>query len=148
MPEHLHSLKRKRARERNNITSFSSSIHSFTEKTARDDYEHYKGRLEEALEHMWKLDDTIHDLLTDEEYDAEVTTCEEYIDTAKRAIQKAGHGLEKFNPAAPDNPIPSQTLPPVNHREGVNTLSLSHHIKLPPLKLEPFSGDIGGLARF
>jgi len=47
-----------------------------------------------------KLDDTIHDLLTDEEYDADVTTCEEYIDTAKRTIQKACHGLEKFKAAA------------------------------------------------
>jgi hypothetical protein len=49
---------------------------------------------------MLKLD-IIHNLLTDEEYDADVATCEEYIETAKRAIQKAGRGLEKFNSTAP-----------------------------------------------
>jgi DNA repair exonuclease SbcCD ATPase subunit len=106
MAESLHNLNRKSTRERSNITRFSNSVHSFTEETTRDDYEHYKGHLEEALEHMLKLDDTIHDL-TDEEYDADVATREEYIETAKRAIQKAGRLLEKFNSTAPDNPIPS-----------------------------------------
>jgi hypothetical protein len=101
-------------------------------ETTRDDYEHYKGRLEEAQEHMSKLDDTIHDSLADEEYDADVATCEEYIETAKRAIQKTGRGLESFNSPAPDNLTPSQTLSPVNHRQGVPTPSLTHHIKLPP----------------
>jgi hypothetical protein len=51
MIHELHNLM-KGARERGNITRFSSSIHSFTEVTARDDYEHYKGLLHEALEHM------------------------------------------------------------------------------------------------
>ena len=36
----------------------------------------------------------------------------------------------------------------MNHRDGVSTPPLSHHVKLPPLKLEPFSGDIEGWARF
>jgi len=67
MAEQLHKLKRKRTRERGNITRFSDSIYSFTVETARDDYEHYKGRLEETLEQMLKLDDAIHDFLTDEE---------------------------------------------------------------------------------
>ena len=94
------------------------------------------------------LDDTIHDLLTDEEYAADVTTCDEYIETAKCAIQNVGHWLEKLNPAAPDNRTPSQTLPLANHKDGVNTPSLSHHVRLPYLKLDPFSGDIEGWARF
>jgi hypothetical protein len=114
MAEQLHSLKRERARESSTITRFSRSIHSFTEKTAHDDYEHYKGRLEKTLGHMLKLDDTIHDLLTDEEYDMDVTICEEYIVTAKCPIQKANHGLEKFKSAAPDNLMSSQAFPPVN----------------------------------
>jgi hypothetical protein len=101
MAEQLRSLKRKRARERSIITGFSSSINSFTGETARDDYEHYKDRLKEELEHMLRVDDTIHDLLTDEEYEADVATCEEYIEVGKRAIQKAGRGLEKFNSTAP-----------------------------------------------
>ena len=111
MAEQLHNLKGKRTRQRTNITRFSNSSHSFTE-TTRDDYKHYKGRLEEALEHTLKLDDTIHDFLTDEEYGEDVATCEEYVETAKRAIQKAGRGLEKFNFTAPDNLTPSQTLSP------------------------------------
>ena len=142
MAEQLHRLNRKRARERGNITCFSSSIHSFTVETARDGYEHYKGRLEGALEHMLKLHDIIHDLLTDEEYYADVTTCEECIDIDKRAIQKAGHGHEIFNPATPDNLMSSPTFPPLNHRDLVSTVSFSHQVWLPLLKLEPFSRDI------
>jgi hypothetical protein len=63
---------------------------------------------------MLKLDDIIHDSPTDEEYDADMATCEEYIETDKRAIQKTGRGLEKFISPAPDNLTPSQTLSPVN----------------------------------
>ena len=139
MAEQLHNLMRKRTRERSNITRFSNSIHSFTEETTRDDYEHYKDRLEEALGHMLKLDDTIHDSLPDEEYNADVAKCEEYIETAKRAIQKAGRGLEKFNSPAPNNLTPSQMLTTVNHGQGGPT-PLGHNVKLPPIKLEPFSG--------
>jgi hypothetical protein len=87
--EQLHNLKSKRTRERNNITRFANSVKSFTGETSLDDCEHYKGRIEEALERMLKLDDSIHDLLTDDEYDTDVAICEDYIDTAKRAIQKA-----------------------------------------------------------
>jgi hypothetical protein len=93
MAEQLHNLKRKRTRQRSNITRFSNLIHSFTEETTRDDYEHYRDCLEEAFEHMLKLGDTIHDFLTDEEHGADVATCEEYIETAKHAIQKAGRCL-------------------------------------------------------
>jgi hypothetical protein len=72
---------------------------------------------------MLKLDDTIHDFLTDEEYEADVATCEEYIEVAKRAIQKASRGLEKFNSTAPDNLTLSQTLSPLNHKGGGGTPS-------------------------
>jgi len=117
MAQQVHNLKRKSARERSIITRFSSSIHSFTEGTSRDDYEHYRSRHEEAL----GLDDTIHDFLTDEEYDADVTNCEEYINAAKRALQRAGHGLVKLNHAAPNKLTPDQTLPLVEQRHGVIT---------------------------
>ena len=42
----------------------------------------------------------------------------------------------------------SQTLPPAKNKDGVSTPSLRHHVRLPPLKLEPFSGDTEGWARF
>ena len=96
---------------------------------------------------MLKLENTIHDLLTDEEYDADVTTCEKYIDTAKRAIQRAGHGLEKFDPSAPDKLTPGQTLQPVNHKDGVSIPSLNHHVKSLPQTRAVFR-NIEGWARF
>jgi hypothetical protein len=132
MAEQIRNLRRKRSRERSNITRFSNTIHSFTDETTRDDLEHYRGRLEEALESMLKLDDTIHDSLTDEDYDADVTTCEEYIEADKRAIQKAGRGLEKFTPPTTGNPIPNQTIPPVKYSEGGPNPLINHHVKLPP----------------
>jgi hypothetical protein len=46
---------------------------------------------------MLKLDATIHDFLNDEEQDTDVATSKEYFETAKRAIQKAGRGLERCN---------------------------------------------------
>jgi len=64
MTEQLNRLERKRGPERSNYPRLSSSIYSFTEQNALEDYEHYKGRLEETLEHMFKIDDTIHDLVT------------------------------------------------------------------------------------
>jgi len=88
---------------------------------------------------MLKLDDTIDDFLTDEEYEADVATCEEYIETTKRAIQKAGCGLQKFNSLVPENLTPIQALSPVSHSQGMLTPTLSHHVKLPPLTLVPFS---------
>jgi len=148
MAEQVQDLKIMRARDRSNITQFSSSIHFFTEETSRDDYEHYKGRLEEALEHVLKIDETIHDFLNDEEFNSDMTTCEYYIDTAKRALQRAGRGHENFNNAATDNLTPDHTLPPVNHSDRVITPSLNHHNKLPPIKLQLYSGEIQGRSRF
>jgi hypothetical protein len=67
---------------------------------------------------MLKLDDIINDFLNDEEYDPDVANCEEYIETAKRAIQKTVRGLERCSFTASDTLTPSQTLSPENHREG------------------------------
>jgi hypothetical protein len=101
----LHNLKRKRARERDNVTRFTTAINGFTEDTSLNDYKHYRVRLEDTLKQMTKLDDAIHDLLSDEEYDSDIINCEEYIDKAKRAILKATRGTEnKFfsSTAQPD----------------------------------------------
>jgi hypothetical protein len=61
-----------------------------------------------------------------------MATCEEYTETAKRTIQKAGRGLEKFNSPAPDILTQSQTLLLMNHSKGTPTPSSSYHVKLPP----------------
>jgi hypothetical protein len=123
-------------------------INYFTEETPLDDYEHYKGRLEEALEHMLKLDDTIHDLLADDEYDKDVTTCEEYIETAKHAIQRANRGLEERLSVATAASTLGQIHLSAVPTQPVLTQSPRQHIKLPAIKLEPFSGDVEGWARF
>jgi hypothetical protein len=141
--EQLHNLKRKSTRERNNITRFANSFNSFTGETSLDDYEHYKGSIEEALERMLRLDDSIHDLLADDEYDTDVAVCEDYIDAAKRAIQKAVRGIDKKLSAATVDLTLIETS-----AAAVPAPSFVHSLKLPPIKLEPFSGDVESWARF
>jgi len=82
-------LKRKRTTERAKATRFITTINEFKGDTPLDDYEHYRGRLQETLDQLVRLDDSIEDLLEDSEYAGEVEVCEEYIDSAKRAILKA-----------------------------------------------------------
>jgi len=86
--EMLHNLKRRRARERANATHFSTTIEGFEDSTSLDDLEHYHGCLQETLDRLIALDDAIHNLLTDKEYEEDIHTCDEYIDKTKRAIQK------------------------------------------------------------
>jgi hypothetical protein len=85
----LHNLKRKRSREKANATWFSMMIDGFDNSTSLDDFEHYRGRLQEILDKLLSLDDAIHDLLSDEEYAEDTKLCKDYIDKAKRAILKA-----------------------------------------------------------
>jgi hypothetical protein len=87
--EQLHKLKRERTWKRNNITRFAKSINSFTGDTSLEDHEYFQGRMKETLERVLKLDDCIHDFLSDDEYYADVEICEDYIDVAKRAIFKS-----------------------------------------------------------
>jgi hypothetical protein len=140
--EQLHNLKRKRTRERNNITRFVNSINSFTGETSPDDHEHYKERIREALEPMLKLDDCIHDLLSDDEYYTDVAICEDYIDTAKHAIQKPARGIDKRLPVAKADLMFSEMSSAAVLNSSV------HSVKLPPIKLEPFSGDMESWSRF
>ena len=70
-------------------TRFITTINEFTDDSPLDDYEHYRGRLQETPDQLVRLDDSIEDLLEDNEYTANVEACEEYIDSAKRALLKA-----------------------------------------------------------
>ena len=94
-PEHIMSeaemriLKRKRTTERTNASRFITAIKDSTDYTPLDDYEHYRGRLQEMLDQLVRLNDAVQDLLEDHEYTVDVGTCEEYIDSAKRALLKA-----------------------------------------------------------
>ena len=89
----MKKLKRKRPTERAKVTRFITTINEFTGDTPLDDYEHYRGMFQETLDQLVRLDDYIQDLLEDSEYTAEVEICEEYIDSAKRAILKANQEI-------------------------------------------------------
>jgi len=60
-------LKRKRTTERTKATRFVTGINESTENTPLDDYEHYRGRLQETLDQLIRLDEAMQDLLDDGE---------------------------------------------------------------------------------
>jgi len=62
----LHNLKRKRTQERANAIRFSTLLDESDDSTSLDDFERYRGRLQETLDRLISLDDAIHDLLSDE----------------------------------------------------------------------------------
>jgi len=66
-------------RERGNITRFVKEVGKFTDTTTLEDYEYYKDRLHETMGRLTSLDDEIHELLDDSEYDKDLQKCEEYI---------------------------------------------------------------------
>ena len=91
------------------------------------------------------LDDEIHELMYDSEYDAGVQKCEEYIESAKRAILRTSRQMEKLLALSTAN------VTITDAREAVPALAPiapSATVRLPPIKLEPFSGDIETWARF
>ena len=139
----IKKLKRKRTTERAKATRFICTINEFTGDTPLDDYECYRGRLQETLDQLVRLDDSIQDLLEDSEYTADVEVCEEYIDSAKRAIlkgnQEIGRRLASSAASLSISELPSApTARPL----------VTHSVKLPPLRLGPFAGDVEMWARF
>ena len=74
----IHNLKKTRAKEWANATRFSMLLEGFDDSTSLDDFEHYRGRLQENLDRLISLDDAIHELLTDDEYEEDIKACEEY----------------------------------------------------------------------
>jgi hypothetical protein len=68
----LHNLKWRCARERGNITCFVTEVGKFTDTMTLEDYEHYQDRLCETLGRLTSLDDEIHKLTDDSEYDTNV----------------------------------------------------------------------------
>jgi hypothetical protein len=141
----IHNLRRRRTRERSNVTRFSTSIDKFDDATSLDEHDHYRGRLQETLDKLLSLDDAIHDLLSDDEYQEDILVCEEYIDRAKRAIQKANTRTDNALSASTarlgvnEPTVPLATNPPV---------PVTRSVKLPPIRLEPFAGDVETWSRF
>jgi hypothetical protein len=115
-------------------------IDGFDDATSLDDLEHYRGRLRETLDKLLSLDDAIHDLLSDEEYAEDTKVCEDYIDKAKRAILKASRRTDGALSASTARLSLTQ---PTN-----STASITHSVKLPAIKLEPFTGNVENWPRF
>jgi len=135
----IHNLKRRRARERVNATRFSTLLEGFDDSTSLDDLEHYRGCLQETLDRLISLDDAIHDLLSNDEYEEDIKACEEYIDKTKRAIQKASRHM--------DNDLSASTARLNVHGSTRPTATVpvgpvTHSVKLPAIKLEPFAGNV------
>ena len=72
----IHNLKRRTAREMANLTRFSTLLDTFEDSTSLDDFEQYRGRLQETLERLISLDDAIQALLSDDEYEEDIKACE------------------------------------------------------------------------
>ena len=90
----IRKLKRKGTTERTKATRFITAINESTENTPLDDYEHYRGRLQETLDQLIRFDDAIQDLLEYHEYTVDVETCE-YINSAKRSTPEGEPGYWK-----------------------------------------------------
>jgi hypothetical protein len=135
----FHNMKRRRARERANVTRFSALLDGFEGSTSLDDFDHYHGRLQEILERLISLDDAIHDLLSDNEYEEDIKACEEYIDKTKWAIHKASRRMDNNLSASTARlNIHGSTKPTAT----VPTVPVTNLVKLPTIKLESFVGNV------
>jgi len=144
-PHVLHNLRNRRTRERANATRFSTMLEDSEDSILLDDLEHYHGRLKATLDRLISLDDSIHDLLPDKEYEEDVHTCEEYIDKTKRAIRKASRRIDSsLSVSTTRLSINGPTQQPAPALTG----SVSRSVKLPAIKLEPFKGDVETWSRF
>ena len=135
----IHNLQKRRAREWANATRFSMLLEGFDDSTSLDEFEHYRGCLQETLDRLISLDDAIHDLLSNDEYEEDIKACEEYIDKTKRAIQKASRHM--------DNDLSASTARLNVHGSTRPTATVpvgpvTHSVKLPAIKLEPFAGNV------
>jgi hypothetical protein len=117
-------------------------LDGFNDSTPLEEFELYRGRLQETLETLLSLDDAIHDLLSDEEYAEDIMVCEEYIDKAKRAIQKANRRTDSSLSAS----TARLTITPPTAPNP--TISVTHSVKLPPIKIERFMGNVENWSRF
>jgi hypothetical protein len=87
------------------------------------------------------LDESVNNLLDDEEYGADAEKCEELVYGAKRAVRKADKIIkDKRGETAPHTTGKSQ----IPHSQP----TVIQDIKLPTIKLESFAGDIETWSRF
>jgi hypothetical protein len=65
--EKLQKLKSKRATQSAHATRFMNAINTFDDSTEIEELEHYRDRLQDALQNLILLDESVHNLLDDEE---------------------------------------------------------------------------------
>ena len=141
----LYNLKRKRTRETINATLFSTLVDGFGDSTSLDDFDHYRGRMQENLNRLISLDDAIHDLLFDKKYEDDIKACEEYINRTKRVIQKASRGMDNDLSASTARlSFHGSTQPTATVRTG----PVTHSVDILAIELEPFAGNFETLSRF
>ena len=141
--ETLHNLKRKRSNERTKATRFINAINAFTDDTPIEEYQYHRGRLQETLDKMLAIDEEIQDLLPDSEFTTDADKCEEYTDSAKRAIQRAETAISKSLSTSMSSMTVSHPVQP-----PPTAVTTTHSVKLPTIKLNPFTGDVEEWSRF
>ncbi|XP_071041466.1 uncharacterized protein [Parasteatoda tepidariorum] len=141
-------LKRKRRTVRGNVTRFITQLNSdlsATSDTLNENVEYISHRLSDCLLEMKKLDNDIHSLLTDGDYDNDIIQCEEYVDNAELAIFKTKKFGSRINFEYNTSQSPEVTVSqiPVTQVPVMQLpVSQSHTVKLPTIKLDTFRGDI------
>ena len=85
----------------------------------------------------------IKDFLVDREYTSDVEVCEDYIDSANRAILKGNQEIgRRLASSAASLSVSELTSAPTTRP------LVTHSVKLPPLRLESFAGDVKMWAKF
>ena len=144
-PDILHNLMRRRSRERANATRFSTFLKGYEDSTPLEYFEHYCGRVKETLHRFVSLDNSIHERLLDKEYEEDITSCEEYMDKTKRTIQKPSRRIDD----SMDVSTTRLSIDGLTQRSvPASTGSVPRSVKLPAIKLEPFTGNTETWSRF
>jgi hypothetical protein len=65
-----------------------ATLNTFDGSTDIEELEHYKDRLQEVLQILIALNESVHDILEDEEKAEDAEKCEELVDGANRAMRK------------------------------------------------------------
>ncbi|GFU42112.1 integrase catalytic domain-containing protein [Nephila pilipes] len=121
--ENINKLQRKRSTLRSKVTRLTGKLNNEDGIDKAFDVE----LLEDTLQDLKLMNETIHDLLNDEDYEWDTVDCEKYFDTAKLAIF---HTKRKVS--ANIN-VSSEFSPP----SSINT-----SVKLPTIKINTFFGGI------
>ncbi|GFT88095.1 integrase catalytic domain-containing protein [Nephila pilipes] len=122
--ENINKLQRKRSTLRSKVTRLTGKLNNEDGIDKAFDVE----LLEDTLQDLKLMNETIHDLLNDEDYERDTVDCEKYFDTAKLAIFNT-----KRKVSANINVSSSEFSPP----SSINT-----SVKLPTIKINTFFGGI------